>query len=496
MSFRKYAGRAAGATLGFIAGNIPGAVAGYEFMKRTEKTSPETQMSKKQKVGFNSKGRMVHIASPPKTPTKRKKDYAKRKAKAYKKAVKKHTKLQRSLLKGSATTYSAGKFSKPTRSGNKTWYTKYAKRGYYMVDERYGTVTDPDCAWLYHSNYQPEKIAYTIAGALLRSLFKICKVPVGNEHVEIPLTYLDNSGNHRIVYTKIDPISKVQSNSIYDIPNNANFLTILLGHNGTGGMISHLRDFMWNATTTEPYSLGLYANSPDENNHRLVGIIFLENHHVNLTMSSQIIVQNRTKGAESGSNDHVTDRVDNQPVKGMLYEFKNPDPRLRQSQLLGTGITDVRELYSNQGYINAVASWGGGLSEFIGKIYHEPPEPKIWKNIAKTSKVSLEPGYMKKITIYSTLQNRLITLLKKLRMNARGPEVPPTAPSRYHMVMSGKSQILCLEEYLRTPSTNHIILTFEQELKFGAYSFSKKQSNIFRAENMSQNTAIEQIVPT
>jgi hypothetical protein len=476
---------AAGATLGYIVGDVPGAVSGYKYGQKAYKFFNEKKLSDH----ISGMKRRHGLITPTRTPkrvklttgnkkTQTKKSYLKSKKK---RVIKKARKAKANPFGGVSSSAYAGKFSAPVKVIRDA-ETKCGKLGYHLTNEQFGEVADANCVYLYHSNFCIDEIATVIQAALIRSLFRKAGIEIENELTEIPFSYADLSSGFRIVYSKRDKITGVIGTVNYDSSDNISFKQLNLSLWSNIG--AHFRDYMENVNSDqEPYMIGLYGYDEGAllTHYRLVSNLVLQNEKVELHMSSSLTVQNRTLGASS-STDFNADRVDNQPLVGYLYEFKNGDPRLRANQIkmATSGALNAYENYYATGDRRGIRSFGGTQ---LGQDMQEPPVPQLWKNCAGAAKVNLDPGFIKKCSISTVLKNRLPELLKRLRVDkmqiANGIH-------GYTQLSACKSQIVCLEEGLRTATTNLITVLFERESKIGAFSMSKKVKGIFRTRFQSE----------
>lgn len=476
-----YAGRAAGATLGFILGNVPGAVAGYELMKWREKSSPKTMKRgggygptitpKKAKImkqpTRNKTARVVKFTRKPKNVSKAQK-YQKR---LY--AVK-----QRKFRGKRGGTLLLESFKRPTRNGWKNIAnieSECLSKGWGVTTEQVGTVTDEHAAYIYHGTYDMGAISFAIAGCLIRSLFRKAGIEINNLDEEVPFVDVNESLGMRIQLVTRNPI-----NMTYSVTNvfetvaptgvNKTFRDVV---NDATTLRQYLEGYMKNSTSNffEPYSLALYSFSDPA--WRIASLMYLQDEMVVLHSSSTLTVQNCTKAAVVDTNDVFYDRVDNQPVKGYIYEFSNGDPRLKGNMLQGTGITPTTTdcLYSTGDMRGAVSFGSSVLSgPTSASNFVELPVPKLWRNCVKASKIVLDPGFIKKVSIRVQYKNKLPELLKKFRISVASAGTP----EQFSMLRSHKCQIVAVEEVLRTSSANKVSLYFEREGKVGAYSYTKK----------------------
>jgi hypothetical protein len=183
---------------------------------------------------------------------------------------------------------------------------------------------------------------------------------------------------------------------------------------------------------------------------------------INTHVTSTLKVQNRTAGDNASVGDKSVDRVDNQPLKGMLFDFNHGNPRLKfmrgavnpLSTVRLTGISLIR-------------------SAEIGGDYQNIPAPGIWSNCSKSSYQIMQPGQIKKTSISYVYKGKFVNFLKKFRCD----HVDATfAGSSY-----GRSQLLCLEEKLRTVGTNPVTIQYERELKVGTFTKASKPGSFTSA---------------
>jgi len=489
----EYVAGALGGTLGFIQADVPGAYTGYKLGKKAYKF-----FTKKKDMVKRSASGMV---TPPRTPKRRKvvnvnnkKTKFTRKNKVVKKrtawkVTKKATNVSAPYkVVGVSNATNAGNFKTPSKL-TKFFEQTALKNGYHLTRESIGQVTDADCVYVYHSDYQPERIARVLVGALLRSLFRKAGIEIGNQETEIPTNGALGSAGFSIQYSYRNPTNGVIAVGGYDTVDNISFLNLVNEQMSTGRMGDHFLSYMRNDNDVfaEPYALALYVKtelglgSVD----RIHTYMTLQNEMVVYQAKSSIMVQNRTQGASAGAGDLSADRIDNQPLQGYLYQFKNGDPRLKQSMVANSGITYNEDYLYNTGDYSGCRIFGGSTipSTTLGmKSMNEPPVPKLWRNVDTASKVHLEPGEMKRSVIVTEYKNRLPELLKKFKIDVLGSSAGITGAFHYSKLPSHKSQIIALEECLRTTSSNLVTCLFENEYKVGAYTYSKNSKGVLKSE--------------
>jgi hypothetical protein len=513
--WKKYTRRAKYTLGGAALLNVPGAVGGYYLAKSTEppeKSYPTPEKTPKKKMGsYGVKRKAVpqFVWNGKEMASKKKKTMKAtasnfRLKKAFSKVQKVAGKRRASRLRkvrGTVTGGNGGKFKYPSKSGFKKQMklTKVLREGYNLVYEQHGSVLDSDCVYIQHSNFRPTKISLVLTGALFRKLFRKAGIEIDNMDTELPLVDHGNSDGFKIIFTVKNPLDGTYTSTEYLIEDNKTFGQIVTQQTSTGLMRNYIEEYCKNTNSKEPYRLSLYQSDRNglSTNWRLASDLNLENEKIHISMKSRMTIQNRTLGSGAPAADAVDNRVDNQPLKGLIYEFKNADPRLRSSQLKGTGVTDNRDyLYNTADFDRGVRTYGGTqIPGPNGLIMREPPAAKIWKNISGVSSVSLEPGMMKSVSISSQYENYMLALLKRFRADSIKDNFQ-TMDTLYRNVSSCKSQIIALEEVLRTPADNAIICAYENEWRCGAYCVTKKKKGVLLSDfQIGSADGVPQYVP-
>jgi hypothetical protein len=135
---------------------------------------------------------------------------------------------------------------------------------------------------------------------------------------------------------------------------------------------------------------------------------------------------------------------------------------LKQTQASNTNVLSNYDVLFSSGIAGTVPvrTWGADVMPY--SIDDEPPTPRMWKNIKKSSGVTLEPGHIKKAVLVNRYVNYYPELLKKFRADVNGATL---GLNLINNVSGCQSQILALEERVRTPSTNKITVNWEVELR-------------------------------
>lgn len=359
----------------------------------------------------------------------------------------------------------AGKFRKTKKKGPKL-ETYILSKGFHMTTEYFGSIADDHCIYVGHSTFQYPMTVTTICGALLRKLFTKAGVSIDSADSELPLSSYTNSVGWNIKYVEINPENASINEADYDTVNDVSLKSVV---NGFTALYNAIDNAMSPGNQTRvPKELLLYTRDTTSSN-RLIAKLDLTSEKIELYFQSTLIVQNRTKGAASASADYSSERVDNQPLTGYMYEFKNGDPRIRGP--IGSPNPPTGGL--NDHKLNRIQASGLTLVRGfeLPNDFNEPVVPKKFINCMKSSKVLLQPGQMKKGVVTYKIKGYLITVLKAMRPHQRNDvDLFPF----YHNVR-GKMQLLGLEEIIRTSGDNKITCSYEREIKIGCVAKSNNR---------------------
>lgn len=357
---------------------------------------------------------------------------------------------------GNSSAVYQGKFRKPTRA-RPTKQTKYLTSGACLYDETYGDVSDPDCVYLGASTFAPFQMSRVIFYALIKKLYRKHGINLEDVNAEIPnLAYNDASGRTIVAIYK-QPVNSTPIVTPYIMPalstlvtmadaNAANILNWMeqrimqVPTPGSGYATDlELERVQLVETIVSPLGVITYGNVLAELN--------LKQEILQLEVSVNIMVQNRTKGATAGGTESGVDRVDNQPLVGKLYEFSGGVPK---------------EKHMGNGPLNVVNISGVTLkraAELTGSGYAEPPVAHHFSNITKCSGVQLQPGVIKRHSTKFYKRAYFNNWIKSMKGTylASGTNAFSTG--------SGKSFLFAFEEILNSGSANKITVSYEVDRK-------------------------------
>lgn len=507
----EYAGGAAGAALGYLHYNLPGAWTGYNIGRYFARRRKNLYQNKSNSMAPTKRNATEVYISPPRTPKRKTingpvtirpvsiKKKPKRQNRTQRKTVfkvgaKRAVSKRKPLTgaRGASTGTYQGKFATPA-SIQKSFETTGLKLGFVCGSEVTGTVEDADCVYIYHSPFHVDFTVEAICGALCRTLLRKAGIEVGNQMNELLFNTFEDSSGYTFLFT-FQNLPGATSSYFVTTANDWTFQRLVnevASLSGSGKIGYHFKDYLINNSTYKPYSMSLYVDDVrnadgSSKTTRMAAHVTLGDEYIVLKQYSCLTIQNRTKG--SNAADYDADRIDNQPLKGKIYQFKNGDPRLKTQQRTGTGIAPLYEQVYSSGDVKGIRAFG---SYDLGTLMLEPPEPSLWRNIDKTSNISLEPGAMKKCVLTSEYKFRLPTLMAKLKVDNY---VDGVGMKAYEGLHTGTSQIIALEEQLATPSDNLIYCIYEHELKVSAYTYTKKLKGTLKA-NMAKGLNTQWVTP-
>lgn len=377
-----------------------------------------------------------------------------------------------------------GPFRKPRRKfvrGN----DKFLTYGYTTHREGSGRVTDADCAYIGHASYSGRDAIANLCASMIRYLFR----KVGKEIVNPEQTFIDDvAGNYTLQLNQRD--------------NASGAITARLSHTIAGGdnlhnladIVRQSLEVLLSDDITEPltpYSLVMYKKVTIGVNSSPLdkcGEVCFENINVHMKSRSVLKIQNQTVfGATAGPGDPEgddSDDVNNQPVKGKVYEINSTTPILKTSKGrdgLGTSPNNSGfEFDEEYGVVTKRASQVTNLSN----VFKDPPHPKEF-GASKANNILVQPGHIKSSTLYT---KKSMDGLKYLRLLGVTNVHPFLTRSTI-----GKSRIYALEKMINW-GANYIALVFECEVETAVY-FTFKKARPIAKYNIWQTASNEQPTP-
>ncbi len=384
---------------------------------------------------------------------------------------------------GMSTARYRGRFKKPTRRNYEKKDGTALKFGYHITKETFGTVTDPHCAYISHSTMDYLNIPRVMAGAILRKLFRKAGLTVNSSDETLPLynPYRSGKPGDNVFELQFVRQSPLQGGGLagiihYVIGQDENFQSVLENSFLKQAIFNYInRDPAWPVDHEEQISrvyLYMFTGeevAPEDTGKRLVAQLDLSNEVIHLNFKSELKVQNRTKGDAAGASAE-TDRVDNTPLTGQLYQFRGGHPALKSQPMnQNSNAINVGFNVMDRSGVTLTRSGTVGLAQ-----YREPPNRSHFKNCVASSKVLLQPGDIKNCSVSFSMKGKFDTIINKLR--AQNVDTDTSAIPLINYVLRGipgKSQTLCLEEIIRSITSNDINLVYERQWTCGAYLITK-----------------------
>jgi len=357
-----------------------------------------------------------------------------------------------------------GKFKNPKRF-SRTPKFQCMTDGSLIVDEKYGSVTDPNSVMLLHSTYNVLSIATAMYTAFLRKLFKKAGICVSDRDGSLGLFSPFNADGFRIELQTMNQALGTVVTYAYTTVTADTLTTAVANSNFTQYWTNNLNNVAA-ANNVMPCKLFLYSSDRNgvDTNWRMASQLDLLGEYVEVYTYSLLTVQNQTKAATSDSN--AIDRNDTQPLNGTIYNFSG-EPRLKAIGNVANGSTQT-ELIKFQG----AGAEGIRLlraQDFVNTAFHEPPPTDLFANVGKKGHIGLQPGEMKKHFLKHVFKGKYINIMPKLRMEQFGGANP--------IKLNGvpcKSTLLFFQERMRTASIHPVVVAYEHNLTTGVKCSSSK----------------------
>lgn len=374
-------------------------------------------------------------------------------------------------IKGLSTGYYKGKIkTRRKRAKMELTKEKFMATGCCQSIEIYGAVSDPNCVYVGHSTHCLALFPSVIARALVRKLIAKAGIDIDNDERILNLDYDSTSIGHSIVLygTQLNatagqqgPVTQVMR---YDMSGAVTLKSLTENFSSGASLITIFANIIQSTNNTTDWDnldrIELLARDTSViDSLEVKATINLRQYKVSLMSSSMIKVQNRSKGAASGDVDATA--VDNQPLRGLLYELNTGNVASKNNGTLWN-----MDMVSHRGTIKKTAADFTGT---LGNPWKEPQPAKVFNRCAKSAHVRLQPGDIKTASIKHVYSGSDINdLLFKLTVRSNN-----FAPgTRGIQRASGKCQFFALEELINTGGNNNIDLQFEIDKIIGC-TFTK-----------------------
>jgi len=358
--------------------------------------------------------------------------------------------------------------------------TKSMREGFHLTKEYYGTIADPHIGYIIHNTMDINMMAHAYVGACLRKLFVKGGIDLEVRTNTLGLVSHDNAGTnlYLISVVFVEQSSLVSNEIFYDVQSSDSINDIVETFTTfRTAVVNYMINNDTNPNMPCEINLILRADVTGSlETRRCISKVILTNEMVHFVCKSTLRVQNRTKGDSADvENRDSTDRVDSTPLMGKVYTFKGANPKLK-----ALNYADFDHNY----YLNSCTQ--AGLMPIRGEElpdYEEPPNPRHFANIDRVNNLVINPGDIKQFNISHDYKGSHQLLFERIKAKFRAgyivvADVVAGCP--------GKSQMIALEEMIRSISSNDINITYERQIEIGCFLSSMKKKVEFTTSVKSQ----------
>lgn len=349
-----------------------------------------------------------------------------------------------------------GRFKK--RKLRKRMVDVFNRHGFTNTTEITGTVSDPDCVYVGHSTSSGPRILTVFLQACLRKLYKESANWTCTNVTDPILGYEGFGDGWRLILYVKDVQAGTVTTSTYDTTT-TDTIARIVGDNASGvapswpNLYNFWVNYIGQASSTiagsvqQPTRLALFQRDGNITNfYHFMGDIYFPNEIINLKVTSELKIQNRTLSA-TGSAD--AEDISNNPIVGRVYEVSSGCPRTRVE-----GADLIGHVIDATGVITRRAAEFPTATQVIMR---EPPDPKIFWNISKSSKVIIQPGNIKKDVITFSVRKPVYEFFQRLDWRVNTGAVA----SAGSMKSMGKSALYALEDIINVNAAQNISVAFE-----------------------------------
>lgn len=376
----------------------------------------------------------------------------------------------RSVGTGAHGTY-MGKFKRPktVRPAG-----KFAMYGFRAHRELFGTQTQNDCAYIGISSMVPQDIGRAVGAALWRKILARRGIVISSptEPLGLPggivtadplpfrVTWIQKSQNTSGVIT--------YNTGVYSqVPVAGDTLVSLAEAWCQNVFLS--AEFNGQADSTAGQKI-LYAYRVDEKDTngstttgiaRLGAVIPIDRQRVTVYSLAKMAIQNVTVADGITGDPLQDDRIDRNPIKGAIFKFSVPTPRLNDDagtfgQAAADGGNKLQFDTNMDGLIIPNAS-------LTGK-WKQVPDPSMFQKCVGRASVSLEPGSIRDISIKFKFSGLLTRLMQGVNNHGTGT---PFMRYTFGDNQFGTSMLFALEKRMMTGGLG-VSLNYTYNMHYGA----------------------------
>lgn len=326
-------------------------------------------------------------------------------------------------------------------------------KGVTRNDEFNGSVNDPNCIYLGHAAICQGHVFDMIAECVVKKLFAKAGITISNMTAAVP----DMTATLLDIFVRHYKEDEVFYGTHTFTSGTTTFKQIADQIAGDYEILAAGDDTDASVNIVKLKKVSLIFNHAAGVEQHMASLMY-DDITVNVVSHSRMKVQNRSlSGADSG-----TERVDNNPLEGYIYDFGPGGP-----------ITRVD-------YLTPLTLWKGesgilkkGAGSFDAKsMAKEPPNARIFKNVKKSNKVILQPGEIKEGTIYYTKSMKFWPYIKYLRSEYT---LNGAIELEYNVVPC-TTQVLALEDCINISAGADIVVAFEVARRTGVFLTFKSSS--------------------
>lgn len=331
----------------------------------------------------------------------------------------------------------------------------YLRNGFKNVTEINGVVSDPNCVYVGHSTTSGHKILTIFLQSCLRKLYKQSANWTCTNVTDPIMGYETASDGWRLILQIRDVASGTLTEVSYDtVVNDTIYRIVGDSAFGVAPAWPDLYNFWVNylqgagsgasGGSQQPLRLSLYQRDGNITNfYHFMGDLYFPNERINLYITSEIRIQNRTLSA-TGSSD--IEDVTNNPIIGRVYELNSGAPRTRVE-----GCDLLSSVLDSTGAVTRRAG------EFSLNVMKEPPEAKIFWNLKKTARCRLEPGEIKVHKLRYEVHAEIYRFFQDLDWRPSSA----TIASAIQMKCKGKSAVFAFEDMINVNALQNISIAYE-----------------------------------
>jgi hypothetical protein len=201
--------------------------------------------------------------------------------------------------------------------------------------------------------------------------------------------------------------------------------------------------------------------------------------YIAVSGKSIVNIQNRTEGGNPDADDKaqntLTTSIYANPLIGKHYAGSGPGPRLR----------DISYTTQNQAYqfigssLSGLASFTASdttLSPTLKDVMKQPPNGTYFKNCYSQTTIRIEPGAIKKSTVYKKVSHSLNNWVKHLQTSLDGAATVVNI-STQPVHMPGAYRIIALEKVANIANNGQIVIGLEKDAVYmSGLRFRKRRS--------------------